>query len=151
MNKNIENITEELMMNYVEGNLDSAESEKFEKILSQNDYLNRRVSILKSMTDNNPIESPSKRVHNQVLSNLNIDNDSNILFIKKYIDSFMHIFEQRPLVSGSVILVFCIIHLWAFWYTYQTHNFIYPSGIYTYRYDGLFRACKHLCKTGKNF
>ena len=44
------NITEELMMKYVEGNLDSTESEKFEKILSQNNYLNRRVSILKSMT-----------------------------------------------------------------------------------------------------
>ena len=39
MNKNIENITEELMMKYVEGNLDADESEKFQRILSQNEYL----------------------------------------------------------------------------------------------------------------
>ena len=84
MNKNIENITEELMMKYVEGNLEADESEKFQRILSQNEYLNKRVSILKSMSDSEPIKSPSKKVHYQILSDIGISHNNDISFIKRY-------------------------------------------------------------------
>ena len=103
MNENIENITEELIMRYVEGNLDSSESEKFERILSHNEYLNNRVSILKSISEANPLQSPSRKVHKQILSDLNISNQSDISFIKRYIDSFMNLFEKRPLIMGSIL------------------------------------------------
>ena len=81
MNKNIENITEELIMRYVEGDLNSEESQKFERILSQSEYQNHRVSILKSISDKQPSESPSRKVHNQILSDLNISDNSKISFI----------------------------------------------------------------------
>jgi len=103
MNKNIENITEELIMRYVEGDLDSGESEKFERILSQNEYLNNRVSILKSISQDQPLQSPSRKVHKQILSDLNISNQADISFIKRYVDSFMRLFEKRPLVMGSAL------------------------------------------------
>ena len=121
MNKNIENITEELIMRYVEGDLDSGESEKFERILSQNEYLNNRVSILKSISQDQPLQSPSRKVHKQILSNLNISNQADISFIKRYVDSFMRLFEKRPLVMGSALsgiaALFLIIFL-----TYDSIN-----------------------------
>ena len=103
MNKNIENITEELIMRYVEGDLDSEESRKFERILSQSEYLNHRVSILKSISDKQPSENPSRKVHNQILSDLNISGNSKISFIKKYTDYFMEMFEERPVLMGSIV------------------------------------------------
>ena len=121
MNKNIENITEELIMRYVEGDLDSSESEKFERILSQNEYLNNRVSILKSISQDQPLQSPSRKVHKQILSDLNISNQADISFIKRYVDSFMRLFEKRPLVMGSALsgiaALFLIIFL-----TYDSIN-----------------------------
>ena len=111
MNKNIENITEELMMRYVEGSLNSDESEKFERILSQNDYLNRRVSILQSIADNKPLKSPPRSTYNQVLSNLNIENESGVSIVKRYLDCFMNIFENRPFVLGSFIVTSIAIFL----------------------------------------
>ena len=103
MNKNIENITEELIMRYVEGDLDLEESQKFERILSQSEYLNNRVSILKSISDKQPSENPSRKVHNQILSDLNISDNSKISFIKKYTDYFMGMFEERPVLMGSIV------------------------------------------------
>ena len=103
MNKNIENITEELIMRYVEGDLGPEESQKFERILSQSEYLNNRVSILKSISDKQPSENPSRKVHNQILSDLNISDNSKISFIKKYIDYFMGMFEERPVLMGSIV------------------------------------------------
>ena len=103
MNKNIENITEELIMRYVEGDLDPEESQKFERILSQSEYLNNRVSILQSISDKEPLESPSRKVHNQILSDLNISDNSEISFIRKYTDYFMGMFEERPVLMGSIV------------------------------------------------
>ena len=104
MNKNIDTITEELMMRYVEGSMDSEESAKFERILSKNEYLNNRVNILKTMVDNNPLESPSSEVHREILSGLNIpDRNNDVSSIKKYADAFMSLFEKRPALMGSIL------------------------------------------------
>ena len=111
MNKNIENITEELMMKYVEGNLDADESKKFQRILSQNQYLNKRVSILKSMSDSEPVKSPSKKVHHRILSDIGISNSGDISFIRQYIDSFMNIFERKPVLAGSFLSIFAAVLL----------------------------------------
>ena len=108
MNKNIENITEELMMRYVEGDLDSNESEKFQKILSQNEYLSKRVSILKSISDKQPLKSPSRRVHNKILSDIGLPDDSSISIIRRFVDSFMSSFENRPGLAGSFLSIFVI-------------------------------------------
>ena len=104
MNKKIENITEELIMKYVEEDMSSEEFDKFERILSQNEYLNARVNTLKQMTQDKPLKSPSKNVHQQILSSLNISDESeNTASIKKYSDYFMGIFEKRPVLMGSVL------------------------------------------------
>ena len=108
MNKNIENITEELMMRYVEGDLDSSESKKFERILSQNEYLSKRVSILKSISDKQPLKSPSRRVHNKILSDIGLPDNSSISIIRRFIDSFMSSFESRPSLAGSFLSIFVI-------------------------------------------
>ena len=52
MNKNLENITEELIMRYVEGDLNLDEYEKFTKIMSQNEYLSNRVDALRTILKN---------------------------------------------------------------------------------------------------
>ena len=52
MNKNIENITEDLIMRYVEGDLSPDEQIEFEKIINQNNYLNDRVDYLKQILKN---------------------------------------------------------------------------------------------------
>ena len=104
MNKNIDTITEELMMKYVEGTMDSDESDKFEKILSKNEYLNSRVNILQTMVDKKPLKSPSRSTHRQILSDLNIaDSSGDVSFIKKYADYFMSIFEKKPILTGSIL------------------------------------------------
>jgi len=104
MNKNIDTITEELMMKYVEGAMDSDESDKFEKILSKNEYLSSRVNILQTMVDKKPLKSPSRSAHKKILSDLNIaDSVGDVSFIKKYADYFMSIFEKKPILTGSLL------------------------------------------------
>ena len=108
MSKNIVNITEELMMRYVEGGLDSSEAKKFEKILSQNEYLSKRVSILKSISDKQPFNNPSRIVHNKILSDAGLSADTGISIISRFVDSFMRSFENKPGLAGSFLLVFVI-------------------------------------------
>ena len=104
MNKNIENMTEELMMRYVEGDMNSEESEKFERILSQNEYLNTRVSTLKQISDSQPLKSPSESTHQKILSSLNIsDKSGDFSYARKYSDYFMGMFEGRPVLAGSIL------------------------------------------------
>tara|TARA_Y100000817_G_C16789040_1_gene514211 strand:- start:521 stop:964 length:444 start_codon:yes stop_codon:yes gene_type:complete len=109
MNKNIENITEELMMRYVEGDLDSGEAEKFKRILSQNEYLSKRVSILKSISDKQPLKSPSRKVHNKILLNAGLTSDTSASIVTRFIDSFMKVFENRSALAGSFLSVFVIL------------------------------------------
>ena len=105
MNKNIENITEELMMRYVEGDLDSNESEKFEKILSHNEYLSKRVNILKSISDKQPLKSPSRRVHNKILSDMGLPDNSSISIISETSHNFISndlLLTQNDTSNGNV-------------------------------------------------
>jgi len=44
--------------------------------------------------------------------------------------------SRTMLLSGSIILIFFIIHLWAFWYTYQAHNFLHQNETF---YDVILR------------
>ncbi len=44
--------------------------------------------------------------------------------------------SRTMLLSGFIILIFFIIHLWAFWYTYQAHNFLHPNETF---YDVILR------------
>ena len=106
MSKDIENITEELMMRYVEGDLDHEESKKFQEILSQNEYLSKRTNILKTISENRPVKSPSRKVHHQILSGIGISSNDDISFIKRYIDFFMSIFDKRPMLAGSFLSIF---------------------------------------------
>ena len=114
MDKNIEDITEDLIMRYVEGDLDLDESRKFKKILSQNEYLGNRVSILKSIVDKQPLKSPSSKVHGKILSDIGLPNDSNISIIRRYVDSFMSFFENRPGLASSFLSAFAVIMLSTF-------------------------------------
>tara|TARA_B100000902_G_C27253493_1_gene886560 strand:- start:170 stop:616 length:447 start_codon:yes stop_codon:yes gene_type:complete len=114
MDKNIENITEDLMMRYVDGDLDSDEYKKFKEILSQSEYLSNRASILKSIVDKQPLKTPSSRVHRKILSDVGLSDDSSISIIRRYVDSFMSIFENRPGLAGSFLSAFVVIILATF-------------------------------------
>ena len=103
MKKNLGNITEELMMKYLEGDLSSEECYKFERIMSQNDYLNNRVNSLRSILENEPKISPPQEVHDKILTDLNIINHQSHVSAKKYINNIIGFFENRPFALASVM------------------------------------------------
>ncbi len=72
MKKDINNITEELIMRYVEGKMSHQESKSFEDILNKNDYLKERVDVFQNIFINQPEQSPSMSAHNDILKKLNI-------------------------------------------------------------------------------
>jgi len=116
MNKNIENMTEDLMMKYLEGDLSSDERIEFEKIMHQNEYLNDRVDYLKQILKNQPMEAPRKEVHNRILQDLNISESENTQPSKKYVNNIAKFFENRPFalasaISGLVIAFILILNI----------------------------------------
>ena len=108
MKKSLENITEELIMRYVEGDLNLDEYEKFTKIMSENEYLSDRVDALKIILKNEPKASPSQQVHNEILNNLNIDKAPTYVSAKGYIKTVVSFFEKRPFALGTAISGFVI-------------------------------------------
>ena len=101
MKKNLENITEELIMRYVEGDLNLEEYRQFTKIMSENEYLSNRVDSLKTISTNAPEVKPSQEVHNKILDGLNINKPKNNVLAKKYINTIVGFFENRPFVLGA--------------------------------------------------
>ena len=75
MKKDINQITEDLMMRYVEDTLTHKEKKDFERILSRNEYLRERVDSLKTLVSEKPQDSISIDAHNDILSRLNIKTD----------------------------------------------------------------------------
>ena len=108
MKKNLENITEELIMRYVEGDLNLDEYEKFTKIMSQNEYLSNRVDTLKTILKNEPKIVPSREVHDKILSDLSINKTPSQLSVKSYINTIVSFFENRPFALGTTISGFII-------------------------------------------
>ena len=105
MKKEINHITEELMLRYVEGNLSDQEKEDFENILAQNEYLRKRVSALKDIVDSQPLESPSLDTHNDILKRLNIDTPGSQDKIDAlgYFDKIVGQLIGRPILLASSI------------------------------------------------
>jgi len=116
MKKNIENITEELIMRYVEGGLSQDENEKFNTILDKNEYLRERVSKLESIMLNEPSVSPSIEAHNKILEDLNITKKEPP-FILSYLNKFFKKFDDKPILLASsisclvIIFVICMINI----------------------------------------
>ena len=108
MKKNLENITEELIMRYVEGDLNLDEYEQFTKIMSQNEYLSNRVDTLKTILKNEPKVAPPQQVHSKILSDLNINKTPSHISAKSYINTIIDFFENRPFALGSAISGFVI-------------------------------------------
>ena len=108
MKKNLENITEELIMRYVEGDLNLDEYEQFTKIMSQNEYLSNRVDTLKTILKNEPKVAPPQQVHSKILSDLNINKTPSYRSAKSYINTIIDFFENRPFALGSAISGFVI-------------------------------------------
>ena len=108
MKKNLENITEELIMRYVEGDLNLDEYEKFTKIMSQNEYLSSRVDALKIILKNEPKIVPSQQVHNKILNDLRIDKPSSYVATKNYINTVVSFFENRPFALGTAVSGFVV-------------------------------------------
>ena len=108
MKKNLENITEELIMRYVEGDLNLDEYEQFTKIISQNEYLSNRVDTLKTILKNEPKVAPPQQVHSKILSDLNINKTPSHISAKSYINTIIDFFENRPFALGSAISGFVI-------------------------------------------
>ena len=108
MKKNLENITEELIMRYVEGDLNLDEYEQFTKIMSQNEYLSSRVDALKIILKNEPKIVPSQQVHNKILNDLRIDKPSSYVATKNYINTVVSFFENRPFALGTAVSGFVV-------------------------------------------
>ena len=113
MEKNINHITEELMMRYVENNLSDQEKEEFEDILSKNEYLRKRVSALEDIVISQPLESPSLDTHNDLLRKLNIDTGepSKEFDGLSYFDKIIEKLIGRPILLASSISCLVIIFM----------------------------------------
>ena len=102
MKKDINNITEELIMRYVEGKMSHQESKSFEDILNKNDYLKERVDLLQNIFINQPEQSPSMSAHNDILKKLNID-----AYEQSHEQSYFNVFfdklSARPVLMASAI------------------------------------------------
>ena len=126
MNKNLENITEELIMRYVEGDLNLDEYEKFTKIMSQNEYLSNRVDALRTILKNEPKIAPSQQVHDKILNDLKIDKPSSYKATKSYINTIVSFFENRPFSLGTAISGFVVAFVL---YLSLEHNTIHDNSI----------------------
>tara|TARA_B100000287_G_C20430332_1_gene701227 strand:- start:88 stop:540 length:453 start_codon:yes stop_codon:yes gene_type:complete len=102
MRKDINNITEELIMRYVEGKMSHQESKSFEDMLNKNEYLKERVDVLKNIFINQPEQSPSMSVHNDILKKLNIDAYGQS-HEQSYFNSFFEKLSARPVLMASAI------------------------------------------------
>ena len=102
MKKDINNITEELIMRYVEGGMSHDESKKFEDILNKNDYLKERVDVLQNIFVNQPEQSPSMGTHNDILKKLNINTYSQP-HEQSYFSDFFDKLSVRPVLMASAI------------------------------------------------
>tara|TARA_Y100000768_G_C23941421_1_gene665321 strand:- start:996 stop:1466 length:471 start_codon:yes stop_codon:yes gene_type:complete len=105
MKKNISHITEDLMMDYVENNLSNNDKKDFEEILSNNNYLKERVDSLRKIIREQPIESVSADVHNEILGKLDIKKSESSARINKfhYLDKIVDYLTARPILLASSI------------------------------------------------
>ena len=105
MKKNISHITEELMVDYLENNLSNQDKKKFEEILSSNEYLKERVDSLREIISEQPLESVSVDVHNDILEKLNIktDEDSARKRNNHFLDKTIDYLTARPILLASSI------------------------------------------------
>ena len=116
MKKDINHITEELMMRYVEGDMSRQEKDEFENIVSKSEYLKKRVSALKDIVLSQPLESPSIKTHNDILQKLNIDTNEDSSE-PSYFSEFFERLTRRPVVLASsvscliiALIVFSVIN-----------------------------------------
>ena len=116
MKKDINHITEELMMRYVEGDMSGQEKDEFENIVSKSEYLRKRVSALKDIVLNQPLESPSIKTHNDILQKLNIDTNEDSSK-PSYFSEFFERLTRRPVMLASsvsclviTLIVFSVIN-----------------------------------------
>ena len=105
MKKNISHITEELMVDYLENNLSNQDKKKFEEILSSNEYLKERVDSLREIISEQPLESVSVDVHNDILEKLNIKTDEDSARKRKnhFLDKTIDYLTARPILLASSI------------------------------------------------
>ena len=103
MKKDINQITEDLMMRYVEDTLTHKEKKDFERILSRNEYLRERVDSLKTLVSEKPQDSISIDAHNDILSRLNIKTDEKPKKVVnlQYLDKIADILTNRPILLAS--------------------------------------------------
>ena len=116
MKKDINHITEELMMRYVEGDMSRQEKDEFENIVSKSEYLKKRVSALKDIVLSQPLESPSIKTHNDILQKLNIDTNEDSSE-PSYFSEFFERLTRRPVMLASsvsclviTLIVFSVIN-----------------------------------------
>ena len=102
MKKDINHITEELMMRYVEGDMSGQEKDEFENIVSKSEYLRKRVSALQDIVLSQPLESPSIKTHNDILQKLNIDTNEDSSE-PSYFSEFFERLTRRPVVLASSV------------------------------------------------
>ena len=77
-------------------------------IFKQEAYLSNRVDTLKTILKNEPNVAPSEKIHDKILSDLNINKTPSHISAKSYINTIIDFFENRPFALGSAISGFVI-------------------------------------------
>ena len=107
----LKDITDELIMSYVEGKLNKDESLRFEQILRKNKYLNDRVSFLKKVIIQNTDFEPnlnSSQFHDLITTSKGYNLTSLKFFLKNIIhgNGFLNI---KPIFAGLILISFLLL------------------------------------------
>ena len=104
-------ITDELIMSYVEGKLNKDESFRFEDILRKNKYLNDRVSFLKEVINHNPDFEPNINFYQ--LHNLSrINKGDKLASLKFFFKNIIHrngFLTNRPIFAVLILISFLLL------------------------------------------
>ena len=107
----LKDITDELIMSYVEGKLNKDESLRFEQILRKNKYLNDRVSFLKKVISHSKDFEPnlnSYQLHDLIRTSKGYSLTSLKFFLKNIIhgNGFLNI---KPIFAGLILISFLLL------------------------------------------
>lgn len=104
-------ITDELIMSYVEGKLNKDESFRFEQILRKNKYLNDRVSFLKNVINQNVDIEPNMNSY-RLYDLIRINKSYNLTSLKFFLKNIIHgngFLNIKPIFAGLVLISFLLL------------------------------------------
>jgi len=107
----LKDISDELIMSYVEGKLNKDESFRFEQILRKNKYLNDRVSFLKKVINQNTDFEPNMNSY-QLHDLSRINKSYNLSSLKFFLNNIIHgdgFLNIKPIFAGLILISFLLL------------------------------------------